>query len=161
MSDDLVGRGRVIAQRLNALAGVPSVKHVVNDDVLTAVPGSRNEETQPGTATVPGSRNRLGTAASESYEGAPVGENLYGSRFPTPLREPGTAREKPLYVDISAMLDGTVRNRRNRSSLGRSDGRELFYAGQVNLLFGDPESGKTWVCLACLRWKHCRPAARL
>jgi hypothetical protein len=26
----------------------------------------------------------------------------------------------------------------------------VFYKGQVNWLFGDPESGKTWVCLACV-----------
>jgi hypothetical protein len=29
----------------------------------------------------------------------------------------------------------------------RSDGHHLFYAGQVNLLFGDPEAGKSWICL--------------
>jgi hypothetical protein len=32
--------------------------------------------------------------------------------------------------------------------LKRGDGHCLFYRGQVNLLFGDPESGKTWVSLA-------------
>ena len=26
----------------------------------------------------------------------------------------------------------------------------MFYAGQVNWVFGDPESGKTWLCFACL-----------
>lgn len=30
----------------------------------------------------------------------------------------------------------------------RDDGLGLFYRGQVNLLFGDPECGKTWIALA-------------
>ncbi|WP_218027718.1 recombinase RecA [Rhodococcus wratislaviensis] len=34
--------------------------------------------------------------------------------------------------------------------LKRNDGCRLFYAGQVNNVFGDPESGKTWVCLAAV-----------
>lgn len=38
-----------------------------------------------------------------------------------------------------------------RPALGkRADGHALFYAGQVNWVFGDPESGKTWLCLACV-----------
>ena len=65
------------------------------------------------------------------------------------MREPGTDDEKPLYVDISAMLDGTAPEPPEPILLKRSDGRRLFYAGQVNLLFGDPESGKTWIGLAC------------
>jgi hypothetical protein len=65
------------------------------------------------------------------------------------MREPGTDDEKPLYVDISAMLDGTAPEPPEPVLLKRSDGRRLFYAGQVNLLFGDPESGKTWIGLAC------------
>ena len=64
------------------------------------------------------------------------------TRFPVPypyMQEPGTDDEKPLYVDISAMLDGTVPEPPEPVLLRRSDGRKLFYAGQVNLLFGDPE----------------------
>ena len=52
-------------------------------------------------------------------------------------------------MDISALLDGTVPEPPEPVLLGRSDDRKLFYSGQVNLLFGDPEGGKTWVCLAC------------
>jgi hypothetical protein len=64
------------------------------------------------------------------------------------MRELGTDDEKPLYVDISAMLDGTVPEPPEPVLLRRSDDHKLFYPGQVNLLFGDPESGKTWICLA-------------
>ncbi|WP_211284767.1 AAA family ATPase [Mycobacterium alsense] len=52
-------------------------------------------------------------------------------------------------MDISALLDGTVPQPPEPVLLKRSDGHRLFYAGQVNLLFGDPESGKTWICFAC------------
>jgi hypothetical protein len=34
--------------------------------------------------------------------------------------------------------------------LQRSDGQALFYPGQVNLLFGDPEAGKTFIALAAV-----------
>lgn len=87
---------------------------------------------------VPGSRNRPGTE---------TGTAVPGSRPPVP--EPGTDPPKPLYLDISALLDGAVPEPPEPVLLRRSDGRRLFYGGQVNLLFGDPESGKTWVCLAC------------
>lgn len=36
-------------------------------------------------------------------------------------------------------------------ALSRTDGANLFYAGKVNILFGDSESGKTWLALhACV-----------
>jgi AAA domain len=101
------------------------------------VPGSRNRSREPGTVVVPGSRNRTGTEGSTTVPGSVP-----------PIREPGTEPEKPLYVDISALLDGAVPEPPQPVLLKRSDGNRLFYAGQVNLLFGDPESGKTWVCLA-------------
>ena len=66
------------------------------------------------------------------------------------MREPGTADEKPLYVDISPLLDGTMPEPPEPQLGRRTDGRSLFYAGQVNWVFGDPESGKTWLCLACV-----------
>jgi len=47
------------------------------------------------------------------------------------------------------MLDGTLPEPPTPVLLRRSDGHRLFYAGQVNLVFGDPESGKSWLCLAC------------
>ena len=113
---------------------------------VVAVPGSRNGSTEPGTdvvsTTVPGSRNRQGTGTDRGDVAVP------GSQ--PSIREPGTADEKPLYVDISALLDGT-RPEPPKPILGRrTDGHALFYAGQVNWVFGDPESGKTWLCMACL-----------
>jgi hypothetical protein len=66
------------------------------------------------------------------------------------LREPGTDNEKPLYVDISALLDGTVPDPPAPVLGKRTDGHSLFYPAQVNWVFGDPESGKSWLCLACV-----------
>jgi hypothetical protein len=54
------------------------------------------------------------------------------------------------YVDVAALLDGTLPEPPAPDLLRRSDSNALFYAGQVNLLFGDPESGKTWVALAAV-----------
>jgi hypothetical protein len=124
--DDLIDRGKAIAQRLQVLDG-------------DAVPGSRNVCWEPGTDTVPGSGNRTGT----DHEAAVPGSQ-------PSLPEPGTASEKPLYVDISALLDGTVPEPPEPVLGRRTDGHCLFYAGQVNWVFGDPEAGKSWLCLACV-----------
>ena len=38
----------------------------------------------------------------------------------------------------------------HRQTVGRrDDGNHIFYPEQVNLVFGDPETGKTWLCLWC------------
>lgn len=127
----ITGRGRVIAERLNALSAV-------------TVPGSRIGATEPGTVTVPGSGNRMGTVEREPdsrSNGA-----VPGSR--PSIRELGTSDENPLYVDIRALLDGTLPEPPEPKLGRRTDGRCLFYPGQVNWVFGDPESGKTWLCLA-------------
>lgn len=83
------------------------------------VPGTDRE---PGTTTVPGSG--------------------------PPMWEPGTAAKLSPYADIAALLAGAVPEPPEPDTLTRSDGRALFYSGQVNLLYGDPESGKTFVALA-------------
>ena len=57
-------------------------------------------------------------------------------------------RDKPFYTDIAAMLDGTLPEPPTPEVLSRSDGRRMFYKGEVNLVFGDPEHGKTWLILA-------------
>lgn len=53
-----------------------------------------------------------------------------------------------LFYDVAAMLDGGLPDPPAPVVATRTDGHALFYAGQVNLVFGDPESGKTFLCLA-------------
>lgn len=55
-----------------------------------------------------------------------------------------------LYVDVAALLDGALPDAPAPEVLRRTDGIGLFYSGQVNLVFGDPESGKSWICLAAI-----------
>lgn len=52
------------------------------------------------------------------------------------------------YTDIAALLSGDLPPAPTPVYGIRDDGRGLFYADQVNLVFGDPEGGKTWVALA-------------
>ena len=55
----------------------------------------------------------------------------------------------PLYVDLSALVTtGRLPEPPRPDYLRRADGAPLLYRGRVNRLFGDPESGKTWVLLA-------------
>lgn len=99
----------------------------------TAVPSSGTRGTEPGTvngSVVPGTGWEPGTTV------------VLGSV--PPVREPGTDP----YADVSAILDGTVPEPPEPRVLRRADGRCLFYLEQVNFVFGDPEGGKTWVCLA-------------
>lgn len=68
-----------------------------------------------------------------------------------PFPVPGTQGEEqgtPLYADVAALLDGGLPDPPMPSFLHRDDGCALFYAGQVNTLYGLPESLKTWILLA-------------
>ncbi|MGO2862876.1 MAG: AAA family ATPase [Brevibacterium sp.] len=58
--------------------------------------------------------------------------------------------EQPVirWGDVASLLDGTLPEPPAPEILGRDDGNSLFYRGQVNSLFGEPESGKTWIALA-------------
>jgi len=67
-----------------------------------------------------------------------------------PSGQHGNAPATRLYADVAALLDGTMPEPPKPTYLRRTDGHALFYAGQVSLIFGDPESGKTWICLACV-----------
>lgn len=59
---------------------------------------------------------------------------------PSPASRPFTSH---LYADVAEILArGPITPPAPTVGL-RSDGAGLFYAGQVNMLFGDPESGKT------------------
>ena len=53
-----------------------------------------------------------------------------------------------LYFDVAGYLNGTIPPPPEPSIVTCDDEVSLFYAGQVNLIFGDPESGKTWLALA-------------
>lgn len=50
--------------------------------------------------------------------------------------------------DVARLLDGTLPEPPAPEILRRDDGNALFYREQVNSLFGEPESGKTWIALA-------------
>jgi len=67
-----------------------------------------------------------------------------------PSGQHGNTPATPLYADVAALLDGTMPEPPRPEVLYRSDGHALFYSGQVSLIFGDPESGKTWLCLAAV-----------
>jgi KaiC/GvpD/RAD55 family RecA-like ATPase len=52
--------------------------------------------------------------------------------------------------DLTAILDGDGSGDPPPAFLSRSDGAMLFYAGKVNALIGESESGKTWIALAAV-----------
>lgn len=52
------------------------------------------------------------------------------------------------FVDVAALLNGGLPESPAPTICSREDGYGLFYEGQVNVLFGDPESGKSWIAYA-------------
>jgi hypothetical protein len=64
--------------------------------------------------------------------------------------EPPADPEAPLYGDVAALLAGGIPPPPAPVLLRRDDGNCLLYAGKVNVLFGDPECGKTWIALAAI-----------
>lgn len=57
--------------------------------------------------------------------------------------------ESKLYVDVASIFAGKA-NPPEPNILPLIDGGYLFYAGEFNLVYGDTESGKTWLCLAAV-----------
>lgn len=57
----------------------------------------------------------------------------------------GQIDASPTFVDVAALLAGGLPEPPMPTRCRRVDGVGLFYEGQVNVLFGDPESGKTWL----------------
>ncbi|WP_430497862.1 hypothetical protein ACQRWP_23830 [Micromonospora trifolii] len=70
-----------------------------------------------------------------------------GEAFPVP-HTGGEEQGNALYLDVAALLDGGIPDPPAPVLLHRDDGNAIFYAAQVNLIFGDPESGKTLVAQA-------------
>lgn len=58
--------------------------------------------------------------------------------------------DAPRYGDVAALLADGIPDPPQPDILFRSDGYALFYRGKVNTLFGDSESGKTWIALAAM-----------
>ena len=54
-----------------------------------------------------------------------------------------------LYIDVAQVLSGDY-SPPEPDILSLSDGGYLFYSGEFNLVHGDTESGKTWLCLAAV-----------
>jgi hypothetical protein len=69
---------------------------------------------------------------------------------PVPAPYVSGTQEHAMYGDVAGLLAGELPDPPAPQVLRRSDGHALFYKGQVNMLFGEPESGKTWVALAAV-----------
>lgn len=62
----------------------------------------------------------------------------------------GTEDGAPSRHDVAAFLDGGMPPPVEPALLRREDGNALFYESKVNVLYGDPECGKTWIALAAV-----------
>jgi hypothetical protein len=63
---------------------------------------------------------------------------------------PDLPPDEPLFVDVASILAKGIPPPPKPVLLTREDGHALFYAAKVNVLFGDPECGKTWIALAAV-----------
>lgn len=62
----------------------------------------------------------------------------------------GEELDLPRWADIAAFLNGGELAGPKPEILTRKDGAAIFYAGQVNTIFGDSEAGKSWIALAAV-----------
>jgi hypothetical protein len=60
--------------------------------------------------------------------------------------EPTTSSWLPDFINADNIFDEP-----EPSILRRADGHHIFYAGKINALFGESESGKTWIALEAVR----------
>ena len=54
----------------------------------------------------------------------------------------------PRYVNVRELFDQGLTDAPVPEYCTRDDGAKLIYPAQLNVLYGDPESGKTWIALA-------------
>lgn len=73
---------------------------------------------------------------------------------------PDEPSDHPTFVDVAALLSGDLPEPPSPTVCTREDGHALFYPGQLNNLFGDPECGKTWVALTAITEQLDRPDGR-
>jgi hypothetical protein len=64
-----------------------------------------------------------------------------------PNNETNTEPAGPQWVDLTWILTGTPPQPPQPTIGQRTDGTPILYPGKVNGLYGDPESGKTWIAL--------------
>ena len=83
-------------------------------------------------------------AELEEREPEPDTESEWGQSLPD--EQP----DEPLFVDVAEILAKGLPKPPAPVLLRREDGHALFYAAKVNVLFGDPECGKTWIALAAV-----------
>lgn len=71
---------------------------------------------------------------------------------PVPARGTRTGTTSPTadYYNMAALLSGDLPDPPAPSVMSRSDGVSIFYANALNLVFSDPESGKTWLLLCAM-----------
>ncbi len=69
---------------------------------------------------------------------------------PVPLPPVSGTGNGVIYGDVAGLLSGNLPPAPTPSVFHRSDGNSLFYSGQFNLLFGEAESGKTFVVIGAL-----------
>lgn len=69
-----------------------------------------------------------------------------GTRGPDQAVERGSK----LFFDVKSLLSGGIPEPPKPIVLTRDDGNAIFYAGMVNSLFGEPESGKTIIAQAAI-----------
>lgn len=56
-----------------------------------------------------------------------------------------------LFGDVASLLDGTLPDPPEPEVLKRNDGRGIFYRDQLNIVFGEAETGKTLIAMAALK----------
>lgn len=100
-----------------------------------------------------GSRTGSVPAEQEKYDPGPDGL-LYKQTVVVPVPDPGsgtgTTPTLATYFDMAGLLSGDLPEPPAPTVMARSDGVAIFYADAFNLVFSDPESGKTWLVLCAM-----------
>lgn len=63
---------------------------------------------------------------------------------------PGEDFERPLFVDVARLLERGIPEPPKPVLFTREDGHKLFYGSKTNVLFGDPECGKSWIAYSAV-----------
>lgn len=144
---------QLVTSAVNLVTATPSGEPVCDcyGQITGLIVAGRVPTRTAGTLTPPAPRPDPTPPHPQQPDPAPTGPALNGTPQPDGDPPPETRSRTSWWPrNLDATLAG-VEEEPPPAVLARADGAHLFYAGKINALLGESESGKTWLLLLAVK----------